>query len=215
MNTTVTEKLEQFFSQYKLQKCKKGEILINPNTEPSGVFYLKKGMVRRYSISKSGEEVTLNIFKPISFFPMSWVLNDTISSHYFEAMAVCEVYKAPKEDVLSFIYANPDVVLDLLSRIYRGLEGLMVKMEYLMQGSAYGRVITELLTYAKRFGEIDDNKMIQFRLVQTSLASQTGIARETVSRELQKLAKKNLIEIKKRDIVISDIAKLEAELSQS
>lgn len=129
MDMVVKQELGDFFKKFKNQRYKKGEVLIRADDEPSGVFYLLDGVVKRYSISPAGEELILNVFRPISFFPMSWVLNDTDSSHYFEAMTNVEVYKAPKKEFLNFISGKPEILLDLLSRIYHGLEGYMMRME--------------------------------------------------------------------------------------
>ncbi|MBI2022035.1 Crp/Fnr family transcriptional regulator [Candidatus Daviesbacteria bacterium] len=215
MDSSVKRKLDQFFSRFKNYRFKKGEILIRPNEVPPGVFYLTEGVVRRYSISSSGEELTLNIFKPISFFPMSWVINDTLTHHYFEALTEVKVIKAPKEDVKNFILKETDILVDLVSRIYRGLDGFMLRMEYLMSGNAYTKLITELLINTKRFGEtVKDGTTLKIKLTQRDLAAQTGIARETVSRELKKLKKSGLIDLNNRFIIVKDIHNLEQELVQ-
>lgn len=213
MDQFVKKKMDDFFSKYKNQKFRKGEILIRADDDPAGIFYLKEGVVKRYSISHNGEELVLNIYRPISFFPMSWAVNGTTSPHYYEAMTAVEVWRAPKDDVNAFIKANPEVALDLLSRIYRGLEGYMMRMEYLMVGDAQSRLITELLIYTRRFGEKSGEKIIiKLKLTEKDIASQTGISRETVSRELQKLTKKGLISFKNNQLTINNIKELEAGL---
>ena len=206
----MAKKIDNFFSQYKLQKYRKGDILVRADDDPPGIFYLKEGVVKRYSISQNGEELVLNIFRPISFFPMSWAINGTSSPHYYEAMTAVEVWRAPKDDVDKFVRANPDVMYDLLSRIYRGLEGYMMRIEYLMAGNAQARLLTELLIYAKRFGEKQSDKtIIKLKLTEKDLASQTGIARETVSREIQKLKQLGLIAFKNNQVTIEDMKGME------
>lgn len=213
MDIRIQKKLDDFFSKYKDQKYKKKEILIRADDEPSGVFYLKEGVVRMYAISAQGEELTINIYKPISFFPMSWILNNTTSHHYFEAMSPVTVRKATKEDFLGFLQKEPDVVLDLMKRIYRGLDGYFLRMEYLMSGNAQTRLITELLIYTKRFGEKQGNTtVVKLKLTERDLASQSGIARETVSREIQKLKEKGLIDFQKNILTVQDLHRLEEQL---
>ncbi|EKD91081.1 MAG: nitrogen-responsive regulatory protein [uncultured bacterium] len=213
MDLDIKQKLENFFKQYKNQKYRKGEILVRADDNPSGVFYLINGVVRRYSISPAGEELTLNIYRPVSFFPMDWAINQTSSTHYYEAMTTAEVYRAPRDEVLKFISDKPDILLDLLSRIYHGLDGFMMRMEYLMAGNAQARLITEVLIYARRFGKPNGKAiLIDLKLTEKDLASQSGIARETVSRELQKLKGKNLISFKSNQLIVKDIKRLEQEL---
>lgn len=213
MATLANQILDKFFSKYKSLNYKKGEILIRADDTPSGIFLLKEGIVKQYAISSNGEELVLNIYKPTSLFPMSYAINNTLPHHYFEAMTPVLVWKAPKEAVLEFIERESDVLLDLVSRIYKGLEGYFLRMEYLMSGSARVRLITELLIYAKRFGEkLGSSTYINLKLTEKDLASQSGISRETVSREIQKLKQKNLLTYKKRKLVINDLQRLEEEL---
>ena len=153
MDVKISTKLEAFFTQYKQQTYKKGEILVRAGDEPQGVFYLKKGVVRQYSISKDGEEQTFNLYKSTSFFPLMWAVNDTPNTYYFEAVVDVEVYRAPKEQATLFLKKEPEVMYDLISRLYRGMHGLLTRIEYLISGDAYAKVIFTLLNTSYRFGE--------------------------------------------------------------
>ena len=148
MDDSISQKLDNFFKQFKHQVYKKGEILIRVDEDPGGVFYLTKGVVKEYAISKKGEELIINIFKPVSFFPMSWAINRAPNSFYYEALEEIEIWKAPREEVVEFIKANPDILFNLMSRVFKGTDGILMRMVYLMSGEAYARVITELLASA-------------------------------------------------------------------
>src|SRR3989344_5334849 len=66
MEKNILKKIENFLKGYKFQKYRKGEIIIRAEDEPQGVFYLEEGFVKKYIISRKGDELTLNIFKPVS-----------------------------------------------------------------------------------------------------------------------------------------------------
>lgn len=214
MDINIQDKLDKFFAGHRPQTYTPKEILIRADEEPSGVFYLKNGVVKMYAISSQGEEVIINTFRPVSFFPMNWVLNDSISHYYFEAVTEVKIIKAPKDQFLKFLESEPIVVFDLVKRIYKGLEGYFSRMEYLMSGGAQARLITEILIYAKRFGkESGDNTVINLKLTEKDLAAQTGIARETVSREIHKLKEKGLIDFEKNTLTVKNLLTLEGELT--
>lgn len=206
--------MENFFKQYKYKSFKKGELLIKAYEDPSGIFFLKNGLVKQYSISKQGEELIVNVFKPKTFFPMSWAINLTPNVYYFEATEPSEGWLAPREDIIEFLKKNSDILFDLIGRVYKGTDGLLTKLVYLMSGDAYTRVITELLICAKRFGKSTENsKSLEIRISEKDIANLTGMARETVSREIKILKNKDLVNFKKSIFIITDLDKLEAELS--
>lgn len=214
MEQQIQQKIDSFFRQFKHQIYKKGEILIRADEDPSGIFYVKTGIVKKYAISMKGDELVVNLFKPVSFFPMSWAINDTPNKFFYEALTDVEIWKAPKEKAVMFIQENPDVLFDLLARVYRGTEGMLTRMAYLMSGNAYARLITELLIHAKRFGtKTNENTSVAVRVSETELASQAGMTRETVSREMKVLKKKGFVTFNKNTLVIDDIEKLEEELA--
>ncbi len=212
MDKLVVAKLDNFFSRYKQQNYKKGEILVRADENPSGVFYLKEGLVKVYAISEKGEEIVLNTYRPIAFFPMTWVLNDTDNTYYYEALEKLTLWKAPKSDVLSFLKENPDVVFDLLTRTYKGIDGLMTRMLHNMSGSARSRVISEIIIMSKRFG-IARGTHIEVHTSEKDLALQIGLSRETVSREMSNLKKDGLITFNNRLLTIRDLQKLTSLIS--
>lgn len=209
----VGKKLDSFFTQFKKQQYKKGEILIRADEEPIGVFYLKEGVVKQYAISKKGEELVINVFKPVAFFPMGWAINNTKNDYYYEALTNVEVCKAPREKVVDFLTSHPDVLYNLMSRIYKGLDGLFTRMTYMMSGGAYDRLITEIVIQAKRFGKQNPkDSVIEMHISEKELAAQAGMTRETISREMKILKEKGFVTFSKNILLIHDLTRLEEEL---
>jgi CRP-like cAMP-binding protein len=141
---------------------------------------------------------------------MSWAINDTHNDYFFEAMTDLNIKLAPRDEVISFLKNNSDVLYDLLARVYKGTDGLLTRLTYIMTGDAYARLITELLIQTKRFNHKRETIKIEFS--EKDLASLTGLTRETISREMKILKDKNLVEITKNVIVIKDLPALENEL---
>lgn len=211
MEEIIQKKIETFFKQFKNIHFKKGEIIIRAEDTPTGIFYLSSGCVKEYAISKKGEEVVVTIFKPDSFFPMSWAVNDTLNEYYFEALEDSEVWRAPRNDVLNFLKQDPEVLFDLLSRVYSGVDGLLSRMTHLMSSNAYDRLLVELLLYAKRFGKTETN--IEIDISERELAAQTGMTRETISREMKVIKENGLVQESNKKLSIVSVEKLQQELS--
>lgn len=211
MENALKEKLDAFFTKYKHQLCKKGEILIRADEEPSAILYLKNGRVKEYAISHKGNEIVVGVFKPISFFPMSWAVNKTENHYYYEAIEDIDVWKAPADDVVTFVKNEPDVLLDLLKRVYHGTDGLLMRMTYLMSGNAYAKLIAEILIHMRRFGSKNQDGHMSVTVTEVDIAAYAGLTRETVSREIKKLKDKGLVSFLGKTLVVYDLEALQHE----
>src|SRR4030065_72904 len=105
------DKLDTFFERFKTLRFRKREIILGAEEEPKGVFFIKSGYVRSYSISEEGREFTLNIYKEGTYSPATWALAEIPNTYFFEAMTPVELTKAPKEELLVFLRANPEILM--------------------------------------------------------------------------------------------------------
>lgn len=215
MDDDVQQKVEQFFSQYKSHNYTKGQVLLLNGETLTHVFQLLSGKVKSYDVTYRGEEIILNLFKSPAFFPMSLAVNKSINNYIYEAETDIEVRLAPVDEVVAFVKANPDVLYDLLKRVYRGVEGIMGRMSHLMSSSAKARVMYELIIEGRRFGKADDKSTITLDINEKELGERAGLSRETVSREVRKLKEEKVIAVSKDGIVINNLALLEKKLNQT
>ena len=209
---TVAEKILSFFSHFQPLTVAKNQIIITPKEEISSIYLIKKGLVRMYIISEEGEEATLHVFKENSFFPMMLSLSKRENKYYFEAMEETEVMKAPTKDVTDYIKKDPELLFDLTIRFADAITGFMLRIEQLISQSAYQKIVSLLLylihTSGKKEGE---DITIYFHYSHEQLGTWVGVARETVSRQMEKLEEKGIISQKEHNIVIKDMTRLQGE----
>ena len=208
MPDDIKAKVAKFFTQYPLHVFDKQEMVISAETDLPGVFYLIEGRISQYDITPSGNEVVVNVFKPGAFFPMSAAINRAPNPYFFEASTKAIAHVAPAADAVQFLRDNPDVTFDLLSRVYRGVDGVLRRMAHLMGGDARSRLLFELLNAGQRFGEPQKNREVFIPLNEGDLARQSGLARETVNRQLQALKSEGLLEVTYQGVVIKDLRQL-------
>lgn len=213
MNSEENSKLESFFAQFKSIHFKKKEIILHPEENPENIFYLKTGFVRMYSVSEKGKELTLNIFKPEAYFPMTWAIGQIPNNYFFETMTEADLCRVPKKELISFLKTEPVILYDLTRRILVGLSGILIRLEYLLFGDARSRVASSLLLSARRFGKELKNGEVEVELPLThqEIANLASLTRESTSLEMEALIKKGLIMIKKRKLIIKDLEKLKQE----
>jgi CRP-like cAMP-binding protein len=213
MTSDVARKLEEFFSTYPKRSYPKGQIIIFGGENPENIFYITTGKVRIYDVSYRGEEIIVNIFKPPAFFPMTWAINKTDNKYFFKTEAPSEFNIVPTEDALDFVKNNPDVMLDLLSRLYHGVDGLTNRMVQLMSGNARSRLIYELIIEARRFGEVRGTT-VHLDINESDLAARAGLSRETVSREIKTLKAEGLLSITRNSVEINNMKELAQKLGE-
>lgn len=209
-----TSKTEAYFSKYPVRSYSKGQIFVHSGDDPSSIYYLARGNVRQYTISYRGDEIVVNVFKPGAFFPMLWALTKLPNQYFFSAETDVELRAAPVDSVVDFLKSNPDIALDLLTRVYIGLDGVLGRMTHLMAGSARSRLIYELIIECRRFGVKTAEANLRININESMLAARAGLSRETVSREIRKLTKSELVSVSRDGIVIKDIDRLEAKLGK-
>lgn len=207
------KQVQSFFNTYPLHTFSPSQVVIEGGAKPEGLYFLETGAVRMVVTNKEGIEVTLNVLKAPALFPMPWIMNDQKDDYTYQAVDPVALRIAPKEEALHFLKMNPEVIWDLLSRIYRGLPGLMERFVQQSVGDAASKIITQLLILARRFGSSSpEGIQIDLKLTHAQLASESGVSRETVTRELGVLTKKGLLQKKGDTLIVSNIKALEALL---
>lgn len=211
MDQDILDKLKSHFDKYELKSYPKGSILTLASQEPEGVSFIEKGVVEQYDITPEGNKLVVTTFKPSAFFPMSWAINKTPNTYFFGALTDVKIRQADADETVAFLRANPDIMFNLLSRVYKGTDAILRRLILAASGIAASRLIFELLVEAYRFGTDVNEKKKLVNVKQGALADRSGLARETVSREMRKLEHENLISRTGKGIVI-DIKSLERKL---
>lgn len=206
----IQEKIRKFFSVYPVSNYKKGEIIIKPIGKINDNYYLQKGLVRMYILSEEGEEITLHIFRPGTFFPIMLSMNNVSNKYYFEAMDKVEIRKAPLENVIRFLHEDTEVLYDLASRFASAINGFLLRIESMTFEEAYRKMANLFIYLADRFGERqDEDIVIKIPLGHKDIANWIGIRRETVSRQFEKMQKDGIVVSSNKQLVIKDLKKLQ------
>jgi CRP/FNR family transcriptional regulator, cyclic AMP receptor protein len=210
MSNTPNEKVKEFFSRFPERQVPKGELLIWADNEPEFVFYILEGRVRQYDIFENGRSITVNTFGIGAYFPMTWAINRNKNRYFFEAVEDSLVSCAPPDKIVNLLESSPGIAFDLLGRVFSGSEGILQKMTYMMLNNAQKRIVFELVTECKRIKKGNTKNLV--KLNEVELAMHTGLARETVNRQLAKLKKEEIVTVTKEGIVINNLPALESKL---
>jgi len=201
----MKEFVELFKAQGTKQIYKKGDLIIRPGDIPHGVYYIEKGIVKAYDITRYNEENLLVIRKSGEVFPLIWAITGRERKVIYQTLAETTVYRITREVFLEFMEGNPEAMaplLDLTIEMYRLHSERILNLEY---RTVRERIVSFLLTMSLRFGaKTSDGILIDVPLRHQDIASSINATRETTSRELSALTRKGLIITKQSQITIQD-----------
>lgn len=192
---------------------RKGEFIIRPGETPSGVFFIEKGLVKAFDITKYGEENLLIIRKESEIFPLIWAITGEERSIIYQALVETAVWRIKPEEFQAYI-KNPEnplsPLLDMTLEMYRLHSEHIINLEY---RTVRERLIGFLLSMAERFGEkVPEGIKIQVPLRQQDMASSVSATRETTGRELSMLEKHGYIKMSSPYVIICNAKKLKSFL---
>ena len=207
--------LVDFFKAGSKLTYKKGEAVIRPGDEPNGIYYIKSGFVKAYTITKYGEENSLIIRQTCEVFPMIWAFTGEHRDVTYEALDDCTIYRQSKTAYIKFLDDNPvatKAVLDMAIEMYRLHSERVNNLSY---RTVKERVVSFLLISCDRFGKPTKNGqiLIDAPIRHHDIAASISTTRETTTRELNSLIRKGLIRNHQQRIYIIDYRALQKILS--
>lgn len=211
----TAELVELFRREGRKLEFQKGNYIIHPGELPPGVFYIQKGLVKAYDITRYGDENLLIIRKEHELFPLIWALTGQERQVIYRALAPTTVWRISRPKFVEFITSNPEALaplLDMTLEMYRLHSERIINLEY---RTVRERLISFLLTMSQRFGRpAADGTLIELPLKHQDIASSINATRETTTRELSALEKKGYLITKSSQILLRDIEGLDEHLSR-
>jgi CRP/FNR family transcriptional regulator, cyclic AMP receptor protein len=207
MTNSVT--LNTFLKQFKPILYRRKERIIVPGAETNSIYYIVQGYVMQSIVSPNGNQFTPYIFAPDTFFPLIWC----IDNYEYESLTPVEVYRIPKEKFTLCLQENPNAALILNEQLATYSSELLKKLETKIFNNAGYIVSSRLLDLVKLFCKKQTKKnLIDYWFTHQDIANISGLSREVVTIQMNKLIKKGLISYKNHFIVINDLRKFENEL---
>lgn len=178
MKDLVFENTLEFFSNFEYLRVPTKTIIVLEGKDLSKVYFIKSGFVRMFLTLPRGNELTLHVFKPGSFFSMITVLCDIPNVYGFESIGNCELFLAPIPKFKSWLSANPEILQDLTIRAFRGIAGLIYRLQLFSETRAEPRVkaAIDYLSQYSSYTHMDVSKV-------------AGLTREATTVSIGKISK--------------------------
>jgi len=219
MDNTSAEELVALLKNGRRHVLPKGQVMGNI-WDNLGLAYVESGYIKRYLITREGNQSILVLYGPGYIFPFTPVyrklfgleLYEGDQAFYYEAMSNAIVRSIKMNVLEDYCRDHPSVHKDLFYVTGTRLNLVIANSETLSLGNSYRKLASQLVYFANHFGQTSGEGIkILIPLTNTDLASILNLTRETVSRSFSRLQQKGLVKSGK-NITVLDIEKLRKEI---
>ncbi|CAM1366148.1 cAMP-binding domain of CRP or a regulatory subunit of cAMP-dependent protein kinases [Tenacibaculum sediminilitoris] len=189
------------------KKIKKGEVLFDEGEYINGVFCIKDGVCKVSKMSDNGRDQIIHLIKKGDIIGERSLINNEASNLKAIAVNDMEVCFIPKEEIIRDLESNTDFSLDLLRKMANSLKKADDVIVDMAQKTVKQRLAATLLFLETKFDK-NDNGSIKVNLSREDIANIIGTATESAIRLLSEFKKKKLIDLKGKEVFITDIKAL-------
>lgn len=174
--------MQLLFSSCQIKQVNKGDYLLQPGETCTHSFFVKKGLLRQFSLDAKGKEHVLQ------FAPENWFMSDRDSmffhepaAYYIQALENTSVYLIDEPFLTNLAHKDPQFLDFNLNLLHKHIRQLHKRVQLLLSATAEERYLDFVHMYPD----------LMLRVPQIQIASYLGITPESLSRVRSDLAKKN------------------------
>jgi CRP/FNR family transcriptional regulator, cyclic AMP receptor protein len=197
---------EHLLRDRRRRRFNRSTTLMNAGASSNSVVVIMEGRIKLSYFTDEGSEVVLAIRGPGDLIGDLSAFDGRPHSATATALERVEAVVIQSTDFNAFLLENPRVALVLLRLLSARLRDADEKRIEFAAFDSVGRVARRLVEMAERFGDPREKGVrITLPLSQEELAGWTGSSREAVSKALQALRAKGLIQTERRAVTILDL----------
>lgn len=190
-------------------KVKKGQTLFIEGSRPNGIFYLKKGKIKKYKTSREGKEQIIYICGIGELLGYPALLSEEPYSDSAAAIEDSVVGVISKNDFLLLLEKSKILSKKLLVNLSHEFGVLVNGIASFSHKNVRERLSLSLLILKDKYKTAkEDDSAVEINLTREDLANMVGIAVETLVRLLHDFKEEGIIETQGRKIRILDVKKL-------
>ncbi len=202
------EAVDMAISHIVMRSHSANQVILLENDWGNSVYFILNGWVKIRTYNIDGKEVTLNIVGKGELFGEMAALDEAPRSTDVITLTPTLICNVPSQDFVQLLATEPQAGIRLAKQMARRLRQVNRRLR-LRESDSMARVTDVILFLAEGQGIKVEGGIEVPNLPHRELSSLSGLARETVTRVLIKLEKKELI-IRDRDLVrIPDLHALE------
>lgn len=203
------EEARRFAPELVVRQFGSREFVVVEDEPNFGFYLLRRGKARIFRTAADGREQTFRLAGPGDTFGEVPIFDGAPNPATVETLEPSEVIVVPAESLVRIIRSHPEVAIALLRHFARRLRSFTELIEQISLQTVQGRLARYLYQLAREEGARTANGIVVPRAItQQDLASLVGSVREVVSRTLRVMEEDGIVEVRRKDILIRDLARL-------
>lgn len=177
-------------------KVKSGTTLLYQGEIPRHVMVVRRGFIRAYTITSSGDERIVALYTKDDILPFSWVFGETSTTlFYYEAGSDAEVALIPRAVLNETVEKSAVLTQFMMRYIIKEHTAQLMRITALEQSNASEKVAFTLYYMLMRHGVERKPGLytIDMKLTQSTIAGLVGITRESTAITIAKLKKRGVV----------------------
>ncbi|MEI4803634.1 Crp/Fnr family transcriptional regulator [Bacillus sp. FJAT-51639] len=198
-------------SQLRMYKAKsfvfmQGDIL-------DRVFFIHSGKVKIQKTDAAGKEQIVSVLQAGEMFPHAGFFQKGTFPAHAEILETVQLIVTPIADFEKILIQHPELCIKMFKVLGEKIVDLQNRLEEQILHDTYEQIIMLLLRLCKSNGVKMNNKYtLTSQFTNRELANMIGTSRETISRTINQLKRRNLIAIDENGYFIIIPEKLKAEI---
>lgn len=180
-------------------------IVYSEGSPADSIFFVESGLVKIYKRGDDSKEIILQIIAPGELFGEQALGVEHSRTIAAEILQEGVIYVIPRDLFLRVCERRPELWREISGLLTARKRQLEKKIELLCLHDVEYRILYYMAELAKTFGAKPNGSEYSIPLSQGELASLIGATRETTSTTLNTLARRGLIRLGRRQLIVPSI----------
>lgn len=210
----LSDKELEPFIKIALTRLYKQKMYVFMQEDPlDRVFFIHSGKIKIYKTDFSGKEQIVSVLEPGEMFPHAGFFREGNFPAHAEVLEEANLIVLPIDKFEETLIANPELCIKLFKVLGEKIVDLQGRLEAQVLHNTFEQIVLLLIRLCQSNGEQAGNRyQLTTQFTNRELANMIGTSRETVSRTINHLKKKNYINLCEDGFYIIDRDALEQEL---
>jgi len=194
---------EVFLSQMVVKQFRKKQNIFTEGTYPAGIYFIKKGKVKKYKSLNGGKEQIINVCSEGELLGYAAFLSDEMYPDSAASLTDATIGFLSKDKLLKLLEQYDELSKMLMKNLSHEFGVLVNFIATFTQKTVRERVALTLLILQEKFKDnLNENDEVQIVLTRADFANIVGTAVATLVRLLHDFKEENLIRTQGRKIII-------------